>query len=470
VDRKKKGSREGESAASGRKSGKGAPAYSLSAIVLVVLLIAAIDRAAENSKVVFASPDLSGAAALPPAPKTPTPRPMPTATTAAAAPVSTTFRNEVPPAITPSPAPSESDVWSYFHPMWQTSFAPSIDGLNALSPAAAQTEDLMRYLDDPERRLEPAFRVPRAMRERVFFWMQIHARFDTRMRVLHDRNHPWLVYGYADFSSVYRTAASRAQGDARAYRLELKVIHELKTRLSEAAGLTNTHLLSPWEKAQLRSWFSRSGALSPDAAARLISAIRSQTGQRDEFLAALARSEKLLPYIEMEFRLQSLPAALGHIPFVESSFNWHAHSKVGAMGIWQFMPETARQMIGGDPSRWADPIRQTRGAVKLFQIYRTMLPDWSTAITSYNSGAGRLKHLVEKYRTHSVVKLLDVSDGESLGFAGKNFYAQFLSVNLMEAYRKEVFPELRREEQNEDLLAFHHVTPFAREFRDQRVF
>jgi membrane-bound lytic murein transglycosylase D len=127
-------------------------------------------------------------------------------------------------------------------------------------------------------------------------------------------------------------------------------------------------------------------------------------------------------------------------------------------------------MIGGDPSRWADPLRQTRGAVRLFQIYRSMLPDWSTSITSYNSGAGRLKHLVEKYRSRSIVKLLDVSDGESLGFAGKNFYAQFLSVNLMEAYQKEIYPELRREQENEDLLAFHYVVPFAKEFKEQRVF
>src|SRR5262249_12528465 len=153
-----------------------------------------------------------------------------------------------------------------------------------------------------------------------------------------------------------------------------------------------------WERNQIREIISSVGALSPTNTVRLLNNIRSQTGQRDEILAAINRSEKLLPYIEMIFRMQDLPASLGRIPFVESSFNYRAHSKVGAVGIWQFMPETARQMIGGDPQKWADPLRQTRAAARLLRIFHSMLPDWSTAITSYNSGAGRMKRLVQKYR------------------------------------------------------------------------
>lgn len=42
------------------------------------------------------------------------------------------------------------------------------------------------------------------------------------------------------------------------------------------------------------------------------------------------------------FRDEGLPVELTRLPFVESSFNLFARSKVGASGIWQFMKSTGR--------------------------------------------------------------------------------------------------------------------------------
>jgi membrane-bound lytic murein transglycosylase D len=236
-------------------------------------------------------------------------------------------------------------------------------------------------------------------------------------------------------------AGRPALGDSWSYRLEAKAKKLLKARLLEAGGLAKkgSSGMSDREREALVGFLSRYGMASKEEVLRALPNVRSQTGQRDEILAAMRRSRDLLPHIEATLKRYDMPTALGRIPFVESSFNARAYSKVGAVGIWQFMPATARQFISKDRKLWVDPLRQTVAAAKMLRIFRSQLPDWSTTVTAYNSGAGRLSRLVRKFRTDSLEGILAVKGDNGLGFAGENFYAQFVSANLVEAYRRQVF-------------------------------
>ena len=49
--------------------------------------------------------------------------------------------------------------------------------------------------------------------------------------------------------------------------------------------------------------------------------------------------------MEKIFRQKGLPVVLTRLPLIESSFNIEAYSKVGAAGIWQFMPATGRLFL-----------------------------------------------------------------------------------------------------------------------------
>jgi len=361
----------------------------------------------------------------------------------------------------------ERKGWDFFHPSWRETPDLNLVGSPKFHPDSwsISEQSLRRYLKDPNRKLEADFQVTPDISERVLFWMRIHTQYSSYMRVLHDRNNPGIIYGVADFTPLFRESTATDNAMARVYKYQREIEKELKARLSEAAGLTATRNLSPWERNELRSLLSRSGALGVNEAASRISSIRSQTGQRDEFLMALTRSEELLPYIEATFRSFGLPVALGRIPFVESSFNARAYSKVGATGMWQFMPFTARQMISSTrPELWSDPLLQTRAAARMLIIFHNMLPDWSTSVTAYNSGAGRLQRLTRKHHAKSIGKLTEVNDPTGLGFAGKNFYAQFMSANLVEAYRREIFP-LRKKEEEDFAVAFERPRHFARRFR-----
>lgn len=353
------------------------------------------------------------------------------------------------PALPPIHGESEAAAvfkqtpWSFFHPLWSdedpwTRFFKD----QSTSALPTSSEDLSEYVDDPEGKLSKDFKVTPGMKKRVLFWVEIYAKYNSKIKVVHDRNDPGIVYGYIDLRPLYRVMGKSVAADVKANEIERKVIKEFKARLTEAIGISSTHILAPKEREEIRTFLSNTGALSPQATAELIENVRSQTGQRDEFLQALHRASTLLPHIETVFRKQNLPTELARIPFVESSFNVRARSNVGAVGIWQFMPETARQMIHPDEEMWSDPLKQTTSAAKLFKIYRSILPDWSLTVTSYNSGVGRLRTLSTKHKVKNIEALLKAQGREGLGFAGENFYSEFLAANIVEGYKEAIFKKM----------------------------
>lgn len=81
-------------------------------------------------------------------------------------------------------------------------------------------------------------------------------------------------------------------------------------------------------------------------------------------------------------------------PFIESSFDYSAHSSVGAAGIWQFMPRTARvykMAVGRYVDERRDPIKATRAAAKYLKTAYDALGSWPLAIVSYNHGVGGVR-------------------------------------------------------------------------------
>ncbi len=360
--------------------------------------------------------------------------------------------------------PLSQDPWSFFHPVWKDD-----DSWFTLPTSSEERTGLKDYIaelnnivSDPRGKVEAQFRVPDFMKARVVFWMLIHSRYSRKIRVIHDRQNPGIVYGYLDLRPLYRVLGSSGALEKRANAVEKAVLKGLRERLQEAGGMASTRMLEPKEREQLHIFLSKHGALGKARLASLCGSIRTQTGQSDEFIAAITRSRQLLPHIESVMRQRGLPIALARIPFVESSFNDVAHSKVGAMGIWQFMPATAAELISRDkPERWRDPVWQTRGAARMFAMNRSVLPDWGTTVTSYNSGVGRVKRLLEKNKLTGIEGLLQLGEPDNLGFAGQNFYAQFLSANLVEAYKDELF--LTTVPVKEVAAVLKGLTPFTKE-------
>ena len=316
---------------------------------------------------------------------------------------------DVPLRLPDSPHPSVP--WSYFSPAWDPK-GPVAEVFDAIRP----------LLHDPDDRLEPDLRVPDGLRDRVLFWSAIYSAYDSRTKVVHDRDNPALVYGVIDLRTIPPMAGKLAAD------IEKKVLAQLKERLSRP------HLVSADERIRMKAYLSRFG--SPN-----LLSIRTQTGQSDMFALALKRSRAMLPMIEAEFKSKGLPVGLSRIPFVESSFNHKARSRAGAMGLWQFTPPTAKEFIHKKNKKlWNDPFHQTTAAARLLKRYRAVLPDWGSAITAYNSGVARVGRLLRQHRVDSAEALVNA---DALGFAGENFLSEVLAANLLVSYRTHVFlPEV----------------------------
>ncbi len=317
-------------------------------------------------------------------------------------------------------------AWSYFHPIWK-------DG----RPKA----DFARLLHDPESRLEKEFKVPSRLQSRVLFWSQIYGRFSSAAQILHDRRDPGVTLGVLDFSPLHAQRMSPFKRDHEIARMRKEIVTEIKRRLIAAWNGRTLAVSTAEEMLDWRKWLHASGIRTDAQLFLLLANLRTQSGQRDKFEEALGRSSLLLPEMEKVFREKGLPVGLARIPFVESSFNTRAHSKVGALGIWQFTRRTAKAYI--DPKNrksWSDPMLQTLAAAKWLKRYRKALPDWGSTITSYNSGTGRVGKMVKQNSVRDAEQLLHLEDEkQKLGFAGVNFYSEVLAANLVEAYKTRIF-------------------------------
>jgi membrane-bound lytic murein transglycosylase D len=161
--------------------------------------------------------------------------------------------------------------------------------------------------------------------------------------------------------------------------------------------------------------------------------LRFQLGQRDRFIEGIYQSGRHLKEMEEIFRREGVPIELTRLPFVESSFNMKARSKVGASGIWQFMRSTARMYMRMDSSvdERNDPLRATVAAARKMRNNFQMLETWPLAVTGYNHGPSGVQRLVRKFKTNDIAELTDVRKGR-FGFASANFYASFLAALQVE--------------------------------------
>ncbi len=114
---------------------------------------------------------------------------------------------------------------------------------------------------------------------------------------------------------------------------------------------------------------------------------------------ALERMGRYEGLIDRELEARGLPRSLRYLPVIESEYHPLARSQVGAAGLWQFMPETARWLgleVTPVVDHRLDPFRATPKALDYLQELRGRFDSWFLALAAYNSGPNRIARLLRE--------------------------------------------------------------------------
>lgn len=130
----------------------------------------------------------------------------------------------------------------------------------------------------------------------------------------------------------------------------------------------------------------------------------------EHFLKVLENGYKFIPILREMIRQSSIPDAFLYMAMAESNFSIRAYSKKRAVGLWQFMPYTAKKFglkvdLYIDERR--DAIKSTEAAIKYLQYLHDRFGKWYLAALAYNCGEGRLSRAIEKAKTDDLRVLLD---------------------------------------------------------------
>lgn len=115
----------------------------------------------------------------------------------------------------------------------------------------------------------------------------------------------------------------------------------------------------------------------------------------------LGRRFIYFPLFEDVLFQNDLPEELKALSIVESALHNRAISRVGAMGLWQFMAPTGRSLglqVDANIDERRDTRRSTEAAATYLKKLYKEFSDWELAIAAYNSGSGRVIRALKRGR------------------------------------------------------------------------
>jgi membrane-bound lytic murein transglycosylase D len=301
--------------------------------------------------------------------------------------------------------------------------------------APAEQNDESQFLSATTKE---SFAVDDRLKKNVDFWVRIYSYYGTNQGLIHDAKYVDIVYETVNIDNM-----SSRTGERQIKKIKAKWRNLL---LGLQRKQAHPESLNDEEKRVYQMFLN---VKEPDkflnAAHR--KRLRLQQGLKEHFIEGLKASGRYLPIMEEVFRKEGLPVELTRLPFVESSFNVKARSKVGASGIWQFMRSTGKLFlhINDSVDERNDPIRATEAAAKLLKGNYESLRTWPLAVTAYNHGRKGMMRAVREVGSEYLEDVVEDYRSRTFGFASSNFFTELLACIEVEKNADRYFGHVERD-------------------------
>jgi membrane-bound lytic murein transglycosylase D len=279
------------------------------------------------------------------------------------------------------------------------------------------------------------FPVHDSIRANVRFWKKVYTEHPSTVGYIHDSRNLDIIYEVMELMDPQKPEAKRINNKrVRMAKLRYRRILDKLARGEKA---------DTGEEKRILALFASQAAKKSLAEAK--NNIRFQRCLRDRFLAGLERSGAYFEEMRKIFTELGLPADLAYLPHVESSFNYKARSKYGAVGVWQFTRGTGRKFmtVNNTLDERRDPILATHAAARLLKENHEKLESWPLALTAYNYGVNGM--LRAKKAQGNYEKIFNKYGEGRFGFASRNFYAEFIAARDVALHYRHFFGEVNFE-------------------------
>lgn len=298
------------------------------------------------------------------------------------------------------------------------------------------------------------FKIEAALKRRVQFWIDVYSKYSRYDMVFHDARYPHIVFGMVPTKAIRENAkipyAQRMVQAKQKIEATRRHIVELFKGLAEKedAMRSGTAILNAEEKKIVEQYADIHEPNKFSGVAKGERRIRGQYGLKESFLEGLYASGRYLPGMQQIATRLGVPPEIAYLPFLESGFDQKAMSKVGASGLWQFMPSTGKFFlrIDGAVDERNDPMKAAEGAALLMRDNFAALEEWPLAITAYNHGRAGVARAVRTVKSTSLAKIIESYDGPNFGFASANFFSAYIAALHVAQNSSHYFGEVEKAE------------------------
>ncbi|RMF26554.1 MAG: LysM peptidoglycan-binding domain-containing protein [Bacteroidetes bacterium] len=182
-------------------------------------------------------------------------------------------------------------------------------------------------------------------------------------------------------------------------------------------------------------------------------------GRRDAELM-LGRGVMYFPIIEHYLSQYNLPQGMKYLPLVESSMRPKAVSHVGATGLWQFMPATARQFglrVNHYLDERRDPYKSTEAALRYLAYLYEKYESWELALAAYNAGSGTVDRAIRRAGSTDFWKIRSYLPRETRQYVPKLIVATYIGEYHQEHGLQPRYPDFELQF-TRTVKVYHYIT------------